>query len=124
MCDTYKKESMNMGKENCYLHEFGYEDFERVVDMVGGKWKLRIIYMLALHEVLRYGELKKLLAPITHKMLTSQLKDLEKDNLISRKEYKQIPPKVEYSLTDMGRGLEPIVKELYLWIKKYNFFES
>ena len=57
-----------MGKENCYLHEFGYEDFERVVDMVGGKWKLRIIYMLALHEVLRYGELKKLLAPITHKM--------------------------------------------------------
>ena len=91
-----------MGKENCYLHEFGYEDFERVVDMVGGK----------------------LLAPITHKMLTSQLKDLEKDNLISRKEYKQIPPKVEYSLTDMGRGLEPIVKELYLWIKKYNFFES
>lgn len=113
-----------MGKENCYLHEFGYEDFERVVDMVGGKWKLRIIYMLALHEVLRYGELKKLLAPITHKMLTSQLKDLEKDNLISRKEYKQIPPKVEYSLTDMGRGLEPIVKELYLWIKKYNFFES
>ena len=111
-----------MGKENCYLHEFGYEDFERVVDMVGGKWKLRIIYMLALHEVLRYGELKKLLAPITHKMLTSQLKDLEKDNLISRKEYKQIPPKVEYSLTDMGRGLEPIVKELYLWIKKYNFF--
>lgn len=113
-----------MGKENCYLHEFGYEDFERVVDMVGGKWKLRIIYMLALHEVVRYGELKKLLAPITHKMLTSQLKDLEKDNLISRKEYKQIPPKVEYSLTDMGRGLEPIVKELYLWIKKYNFFES
>ena len=113
-----------MGKENCYLHEFGYEDFERVIDMVGGKWKLRIIYMLALHEVLRYGELKKLLAPITHKMLTSQLKNLEKDNLISRKEYKQIPPKVEYSLTDMGRGLEPIVKELYLWIKKYNFFES
>lgn len=113
-----------MGKENCYLHEFGYEDFERVVDMVGGKWKLRIIYMLALHEVLRYGELKKLLAPITHKMLTSQLKNLEKDNLISRKEYKQIPPKVECFLTDMGRGLEPIVKELYLWIKKYNFFES
>ena len=108
-----------MDKESCYLREFGYEKFERVVEMLGGKWKLRIIYMLAFHEVLRYGELKRLLSPITHKMLTNQLKELEKDGLITRTEYPQVPPKVEYSMTEMGRNLQPIVKEMYLWISKY-----
>ena len=73
-----------MKKEPCYLQDFGYERFEIIVGMIGGKWKLRIIYMLAFHEVLRYGELKRLLAPITHKMLTNQLKELEKDGLIIR----------------------------------------
>lgn len=109
-----------MEKESCYLKDFGYEKFEKVVEMVGGKWKLRIIYMLALHEVLRYGELKRLLSPITHKMLTNQLKELEKDGLIIRTEYPQVPPKVEYSMTEMGRSLQPVVKELYLWISKYD----
>lgn len=88
--------------------------------MIGGKWKLRIIYVLASHEILRYGELKRLLAPITHKMLTTQLKELEKDGLINRKEYQQIPPKVEYSLTQMGRDLKPVVKEMHAWIMQYD----
>ena len=109
-----------MEKESCYLKDFGYEKFERVVEMLGGKWKLRIIYMLAFHEVLRYGELKRLLSPITHKMLTTQLKELEKDGLILRTEYPQVPPKVEYSMTEMGRSLQPVVKEMYLWISKYD----
>lgn len=108
-----------MKSESCYLKEFGYDKFESVVEMIGGKWKLHIIYMLTLHEVLRYGELKRLLSPITHKMLASQLKELEKDGLISRKEYQQIPPKVEYAMTEMGRDLQPIVKEMYHWIQKY-----
>lgn len=108
-----------MKLEPCYLKDFGYEKFEKVVNMIGGKWKLRIIYMLAFHEILRYGELKRLLSPITHKMLTTQLRELEKDGLITRKEYSQIPPKVEYSMTDMGRGLQPVVKEIYNWICKY-----
>lgn len=108
-----------MKEENCYLREFGYEKFEMVVGMIGGKWKLRIIYMLAMHEVLRYGELKRLLSPITHKMLTAQLKELEQDGLINRKEYHQVPPKVEYSMTEMGRGLQPVVKEMYQWIQRY-----
>lgn len=67
-----------MKKESCDLQEFGYERFETVVGMIGGKWKLRIIYMLAFHEVLRYGELKRLLAPITYKMLTNQLRNCRK----------------------------------------------
>ena len=70
-----------MKKEPCYLQDFGYERFETIVGMIGGKWKLRIIYMLAFYEVLRYGELKRLLAPITHKILISQLKELEKEGL-------------------------------------------
>lgn len=108
-----------MEKESCYLRDFGYEKFEKVVDMIGGKWKLRIIYMLAMHEVLRYNELKRLLTPVTHKMLTAQLRELERDGLVNRTEYQQIPPKVEYSMTDMGRDLEPIVKEIHNWICKY-----
>ena len=106
--------------ENCYLKDFGYEKFEKVVNMIGGKWKLRIIYVLAFHEMLRYGELKRTLSPITHKMLTAQLKELEKDGLVNRKEYQQIPPKVEYSLTQMGRDLKPVVKEIYNWILQYD----
>lgn len=109
-----------MELENCYLKEFGYEKFEKVVNMIGGKWKLRIIYVLAFHEMLRYGELKRALTPITHKMLTAQLKELEKDGLVNRKEYQQIPPKVEYSLTQMGRDLKPVVKEIHNWITQYD----
>lgn len=109
-----------MKPDECFLKEFGYERFEKVVNMFGGKWKLRIIYVLAFHEILRYGELKRLLSPITHKMLSTQLKELDKDGLINRKEYQQIPPKVEYSLTQMGRDLEPVVREIHNWILKYD----
>lgn len=109
-----------MDSENCLLREVGYEKFEKVVNMIGGKWKLRIIYVLAFHEILRYSELKRLLSPITHKMLTAQLKELEKDGLVNRKEYPQVPPKVEYSLTQMGRDLKPVVKEIHNWIVQYN----
>ena len=109
-----------MKSEECFLKEFGYERFEKVVNMIGGKWKLRISYVLAFHETLRYGELKRLLSPITHKMLSTQLKELEKDGLVNRKEYQQIPPKVEYSLTPMGRALEPVVKEIQNWILQYD----
>lgn len=105
--------------ENCVLHKIGYERFETVVKMVGGKWKLKIIFILAFHEVLRYGELKRMIHPITHKMLSSQLKELEKDGLVIREEYQQIPPKVEYSLSPMGRDLRPIVELLGIWIMNY-----
>ncbi|MBQ6887747.1 MAG: winged helix-turn-helix transcriptional regulator [Lachnospiraceae bacterium] len=105
--------------KECFIKDFGYEKFETVVSMIGGKWKLRIIYMLAVHGVLRYGELKRLLSPITHKMLTTQLKELEKDGLVHRMEYHQVPPKVEYSMTEMGRDLQSVVREMYFWIQKY-----
>lgn len=109
-----------MKDTDCFLQEFGYERFEHAVEIIGGKWKLRIIYMLAFHERLRYGELKRLLSPITHKMLSTQLKELEKDRLIIRKEYPQIPPKVEYFLSEMSKDLQPVVQEMFYWISKYD----
>jgi DNA-binding HxlR family transcriptional regulator len=87
------------------------------LSIVGGKWKWLIVSVLFKNEVQRYGQLKKLLAPITHKMLSQQLKELEAENLILRKEYHQIPPKVEYSLTEKGKTLIPIIQMMSEWGK-------
>lgn len=88
---------------------------EYTLSIIGGKWKTVILWHLANNEILRYGELKRLISGITHKTLSNQLKELESDGLINRKEYYQIPPKVEYSLTDKGKGLMPILKALCQW---------
>ncbi|MCX7694414.1 MAG: helix-turn-helix transcriptional regulator [Caloramator sp.] len=91
---------------------------EYTLSIIGGKWKTVILWHLSNNEVLRYGELKRLVNGITHKTLSNQLKELEADGLINRKEYYQIPPKVEYSLTDKGKGLMPILKALCEWGSK------
>ncbi|TCS79982.1 winged helix-turn-helix transcriptional regulator [Pectinatus cerevisiiphilus] len=91
--------------------------FEYALSIVDGKWKLKIIYELACTNTLRYGELKKNISQVTHKMLTSQLKELEKDGMINRKEFCQIPPKVEYSLTKRGMSFIPILEALCDWGK-------
>lgn len=103
----------------CQLAQIGYQQFEKVVDILGGKWKLRILYFLGLHRVLRYSELKKLLTPITHKMLSMQLKELEHAGIILRTEYPQVPPKVEYSISPKGKALMPIFEEMANWIVTY-----
>lgn len=79
------------------------------------KWKWLIIYALSEEGTIRYGELKSCLPDITHKMLSQQLKALEKMNLVLRKAYHQIPPKVEYSLTKKGTTLLPIIDLLCEW---------
>ena len=91
---------------------------EYTLSLVGGKWKLLILYHLMNDNVKRYGELKKAIDGITHKMLSQQLKELEADGLIIRKEYHQIPPKVEYSLSGKGVTLLPILGNLYSWGKE------
>ena len=83
--------------------------------VIGGKWKPVILWYLATDGIKRYGEIKKKLANVTHKMLSQQLKELELDNLIHREEYRQIPPKVEYWITDKGRTLLPILKMMHFW---------
>jgi DNA-binding HxlR family transcriptional regulator len=83
--------------------------------VIGGKWKPIILWHLSTEGVKRYGELKKYLTSISHKMLSQQLKELEKDKLIHREEYHQIPPKVEYSITEKGRTLLPILEQMHKW---------
>ena len=85
------------------------------LSIVGGKWKWLIIYRLSDNGILRYGQLKKVLSPITHKMLSQELKELEAEQLIYRNEYHQIPPKVEYSLTEKGKTLLPILEFMCKW---------
>ena len=88
---------------------------EQTLKVFGGKWKPIIIWILFSNGIKRYGEIKKLLLGITHKMLSQQLKELEKDNIVYRKEYTQIPPKVEYSLTEKGESFVPILVNICEW---------
>jgi len=85
------------------------------LSVVGGKWKWLMLFKLFKHGVLRYGELKNTMPTITHKMLSQQLKELEAAELIFRKQYNQIPPKVEYSLTEKGETLIPILQLMSKW---------
>ncbi|MNW38106.1 HTH-type transcriptional activator HxlR [compost metagenome] len=89
---------------------FGY-----TLSIIGGKWKMVIIYLLAENEPVRFNDLKRQIGTITYKTLSSQLKELEADAMVIRKEYPQIPPKVEYSLTDKAKTLLPVLEELCEW---------
>ncbi len=91
---------------------------EYTLSVLGGKWKILILYYLMTEKVQRYGELKRNVTGITHKMLSMQLKELENEGLISRREYRQIPPKVEYSLTPSGTTLLPLLEQMYDWGKE------
>jgi DNA-binding HxlR family transcriptional regulator len=105
-----------MAEKNCFISN--QEPFEYTLSIVSGKWKLKIIYLLACITPVRYGALKKKIAGITYKMLSTQLKELEEEGIITRKEYPQVPPKVEYSLTPKGQSLMPIVIAMCDWGKK------
>ena len=87
---------------------------ELSLDIIGGKWKMPILWRLK-ERSWRYGELKKKIGKITHKMLAEQLKELERDGLISRKVYPEVPPKVEYSITEKGQTVIPIIDSLREW---------
>lgn len=81
---------------------------------VGGKYKGRILWVLR-DGFMRYGELKRAIIGITPKMLTQTLKELEADELVSRKVYLEVPPRVEYTLTETGKELIPLIKQLRSW---------
>ena len=86
--------------------------------IMGGKWKIPIIWMLK-DDSKRYGELKRSLQKVTHKMLTQQLRELEQDEIISRKLYPEVPPKVEYNLTLLGKSVIPVIDLLNDWGEEY-----
>jgi DNA-binding HxlR family transcriptional regulator len=85
---------------------------------IGGKYKARILWYLNLKTVLRYGELSRTLPDITTKMLTQTLRELEDDKLIIRKMYHEVPPKVEYTLSETGQELIPFIAHLHHWGKQ------
>lgn len=86
--------------------------------VIGGKWKPSILYYLQ-GRVRRFSELQKLLSGPTKKMLTQQLRELERDEIVSRKVYAEVPPRVEYSLTRHGESLRPILRLMSAWGKRH-----
>lgn len=95
------------------LEETGYG---YTLSVVSGKYKMIILYWLAQYKpVLRFNELQRCIGTISYKTLSLTLKELEKDDLIIRKEYPQIPPKVEYSLSERGRSLMPVIDMMCTW---------
>ena len=97
--------------------------FEKVTDtpfgytlsLINGKWKMIILYLLSGGQPVRFNELHKRVGKVTFKVLSDQLKELENDDLIIRKEYPQVPPKVEYSLSERGKSLLPILDAMCDW---------
>jgi len=91
---------------------------ETTLMLIGNKWKVLIIRDL-LTGTKRFGELKKSIGKVSQKVLTTQLRDMEEDGLISRKIYAEVPPRVEYSLTELGKSLQPILNAMLQWGTEY-----
>lgn len=89
--------------------------FSYTLSLISGKYKMTILYTLMEFGVVRFNEMKRYIGTISYKTLSAALKELEADQLIHREEYPQIPPKVEYSLTERGRTLIPILDSLCEW---------
>ena len=87
---------------------------ETALDFLSGKWKARILWKLH-QQTMRFGELRRSLPGITEKMLAQQLRDLERTNLVTRKSYPEVPPKVEYSLSEFGASLKPVLEMIANW---------
>ena len=91
---------------------------EAALDLVGGKWRTMIVGLL-LERTHRFNELKRRLRGVTHRVLAAQLRDMEDCGLVARTVYPEVPPRVEYSLTDLGRSLEPVIESLRSWGQTY-----
>lgn len=105
----------NMG-ERCIANEcLGTTGFSYTLSLINGKYKMTILYTLMEFGVVRFNAMKKYIGNISYKTLSSTLKELEADQLIHREEYPQIPPKVEYSLTERGKSLIPILDGMCEW---------
>ncbi len=92
----------------------------KALEIIGGKWSILIFNELLKHEILRFGELRKVLGNVNTRTLTSTLRQLEEVGLIARKIYSEIPPKVEYSLTAKGKELKEVLVQLQLWYEKWH----
>lgn len=98
---------MNIEPELCRV--------EDALDIIVGKWKPIVLLQLLKHGTMRFNELKREMPEITQKMLTKQLRELEAEDIVKRVVYPQVPPKVEYSITEYGLTLEPILNDMHDW---------
>ncbi len=107
-----KKEPLceNIAGQGCGL--------KKIIDIIGGKWKIMILCIIDRDEVVRYGDLKRAVFGITNTMLAQSLKELESDGLVIRKQYDEMPVRVEYSLSKKAKSLIPILLELKKWGEK------
>ena len=103
-----------------YIENANFEDtgFSYTLSLISGKHKMVILYCLMEFEVVRFNELRRYLKNVSDKTLSNNLKELEADRLIVRKEYPQIPPKVEYSLSDRGKSLMKVLDQVCFWGEK------
>lgn len=106
------------GLRSCGEHTY-FCSVELTLQIIGGKWKPIILYRLCENKVMRFSEIKRSIPNITQKMLTQQLRELEADGIVHREVYPQVPPKVEYSLTDMGGSVMPQMRSLCEWGEAY-----
>ncbi len=111
MTENTREEAMHVRRHKCC-------PMEATLVVIGGRWKGMIVYKL-LDGPKRFGELGRLLPGVTQRMLTLQLRELEEDEVVHREIFKQIPPKVEYSLTEFGRSLEPTIALMCRWGEQY-----
>lgn len=105
-----------MTEPECAPHQQPYGcSVEMTLAVIGGRWKPVILFKLMEEGVLRFGELRRHVPGATQKMMTNQLRELERDGVVHREVYPEVPPKVEYSLTDYGRSLAPILIAMRDW---------
>ena len=110
-----KREADHAHKPENHRRHFSDTGFSYTLSLISGKHKMVILYCLMEFEIVRFNELKRYLKNISDKTLSTNLKELEADRLITRVEYPQIPPKVEYSLSDRGRSLMNVLDQLCVW---------
>lgn len=113
MADTLRKEI----KEKIQNGDYHCEK-ELTLSVISGKWKVVILWHLGVEGPHRFRDLQRLFPKISHKMLTNQLRELMEDGIVHREVYPEVPPRVEYSLTELGMTLLPIVEMMYEWGKK------
>ena len=109
MSTTEKHESLceDLAGESCGL--------KKVINIIGGKWKIMILCVIDREETVRYGELRRSVFGITNTMLANSLREMEEDGLVERRQYEEMPVRVEYSLTEKAKSIVPILLELKKW---------
>ena len=101
----------NESEEDCPIR--------RVLELLSGRWRPQIIYTLYKHPSCRFSELQRSIPRVTNAMLTATLRDLERIGIVDRRQFNEVPPHVEYSLTTKGKALLPILYEMTVWGEEY-----